>query len=186
MRFPPSRHHSPVCQRPHCPRWYPAWSLRSPVSLVRSFVGDQLLLRGQDSAPRCTPRWPAFATASRKRLPFGPLDELGPEPEIHCPLLSRAAGSIAVATIVAWPGRRSAGTCDGRHGSNGNWPDLPSHRRISTPEATTMRARLGEQITLGVRALDLFTTCRLGQRPRLVLGVRRQQVHAVRHARPCH
>ena len=39
----------------------------------------------------------------------------------------------------------------------------------SPPEATA-RARLGPRIDLGVRALDLFTTCRLGQRLGLFAG----------------
>lgn len=41
--------------------------------------------------------------------------------------------------------------------------------RGSAPEATR-RARLGERISLGVRALDLFVTCRYGQRIGLFAG----------------
>ncbi len=41
-------------------------------------------------------------------------------------------------------------------------------RRAAPPAAT--RARVGPAVTLGVRAMDLFTTCRLGQRMGLFAG----------------
>jgi flagellum-specific ATP synthase len=41
---------------------------------------------------------------------------------------------------------------------------------LAAPPEATSRARLGDRITLGVRALDLFTTCRLGQRLGLFSG----------------
>ena len=40
----------------------------------------------------------------------------------------------------------------------------------ASPPDATRRARLGDRITLGVRALDLFATCRLGQRLGLFSG----------------
>ena len=46
---------------------------------------------------------------------------------------------------------------------------LSSSVAASPPEATT-RARLGPRLTLGVRALDLFATCRQGQRLGLFAG----------------
>ena len=47
-------------------------------------------------------------------------------------------------------------------------PALPSGPRVrsvrSAPPEATRRARLGRRFSLGVRSLDLFTTCRYGQR----------------------
>ncbi len=47
-------------------------------------------------------------------------------------------------------------------------PALPSGPRVrsvrTAPPEATRRARLGRRISLGVRSLDLFTTCRSGQR----------------------
>jgi flagellum-specific ATP synthase len=99
-------------------------------------------------------------------LPFGSLDGLGPG-QIAA-LLPRTAGSLAVSD--GWLGRvvdPLGRAMDGK----GPVPEgaIPRPIAASPPEATS-RARLGDRITLGVRSLDLFTTCRLGQRLGLFSG----------------
>ncbi|MSO99893.1 MAG: flagellar protein export ATPase FliI [Acetobacteraceae bacterium] len=129
------------------------------------FVGDQVLLHGKDGmAVRA--EIAGFRDGRAHAMPFGALDGLGPGQTAT--LLPRAAGSLAVSD--RWLGRvidPMGKAIDGR----GPVPPGPTSRPIaaSPPEATS-RARLGDRITLGVRALDLFTTCRLGQRLGLFSG----------------
>jgi flagellum-specific ATP synthase len=129
------------------------------------FVGDQLLLRGRDEAS-VRAEVVGFRDNLAQALPFGSLEGLGPGQAVS--LLPRAAGSIAVSDN--WLGRvidPLGGPVDGK----GPLPAGSAPRPIAaTPPAATHRARLGERITLGVRALDLFTTCRLGQRLGLFSG----------------
>jgi flagellum-specific ATP synthase len=99
-------------------------------------------------------------------LPFGNLEGLGPgQPAM---LLPRTAGTIAVSDL--WLGRvvdPLGRAMDGK----GPVPAGNSPRPIAaSPPEATHRARLGDRINLGVRALDLFATCRVGQRLGLFSG----------------
>ena len=129
------------------------------------FVGDQLLLRGRDGTPMRA-EVAGFRDGLVRALPFGPLNGLGAGQIVS--LLPRTAGSIAVAD--SWLGRvvNPLGRAMDGKGPMGTGP-ISRSIAASPPEAT-IRARLGERITLGVRALDLFTTCRLGQRLGLFSG----------------
>jgi flagellum-specific ATP synthase len=129
------------------------------------FVGDQLQLYGRDGAS-VRAEVAGFRDDLARALPFGNLDGLGPGQTAT--LLSRSAGSLAVSDL--WLGRvvdPLGRAMDGR----GPVPagNRPRPIAASPPEATS-RARLGDRITLGVRALDLFTTCRVGQRLGLFSG----------------
>jgi flagellum-specific ATP synthase len=129
------------------------------------FVGDQLLLYGRDGAS-VRAEVAGFRDGIAQALPFGTLDGLGPGQMAS--LLPRTSGSLAVSE--GWLGRvvdPLGRAMDGK----GPLPTGSMPRPIFAvpPEATT-RARLGDRITLGVRALDLFTTCRLGQRLGLFSG----------------
>jgi flagellum-specific ATP synthase len=129
------------------------------------FVGDQLLLSGRDGPP-VRAEVVGFRDSLAQALPFGGLDGLGPGQTVS--LLPRVAGSIAVS--ADWLGRvvdPLGRAVDGK----GPMPagTVPRPIAAAPPEATS-RARLGDRITLGVRALDLFTTCRLGQRLGLFSG----------------
>jgi flagellum-specific ATP synthase len=99
-------------------------------------------------------------------LPFGTLDGLGPGQMAS--LLPRTSGSLALSD--GWLGRvvdPLGRSMDGK----GPVPAGPAPRPISAaPPEATGRARLGDRFALGVRALDLFTTCRLGQRLGLFSG----------------
>jgi flagellum-specific ATP synthase len=129
------------------------------------FVGDQLLLNGRDGAS-VRAEVAGFRDGLAQALPFGALDGLGPG--LTVTLLPRTAGFLAVSDD--WLGRvldPLGFAMDGK----GPVPAGPVPRPIAAapPEATN-RARLGDRIELGVRALDLFTTCRLGQRLGLFSG----------------
>jgi len=129
------------------------------------FVGDQLLLSSRDGAS-VQAEVAGFRDGLAQTLPFGPLEGLGPGQTVT--LLPRTAGFVSVSD--AWLGRvidPLARPLDGR----GTVSAGAAPRSISAapPEATS-RARLGDRIALGVRALDLFTTCRLGQRLGLFSG----------------
>jgi flagellum-specific ATP synthase len=129
------------------------------------FVGDQLLLYGRDGTS-VRAEVAGFHDGNAQALPFGTLDGLGPGQMAS--LLPRTSGSLAVSDD--WLGRvvdPLGRAMDGK----GPVPTGPIPRPIaSSPPEATSRARLGDRVTLGVRALDLFTTCRLGQRLGLFSG----------------
>jgi flagellum-specific ATP synthase len=129
------------------------------------FVGDQLLLRRRDGAS-VRAEVAGFRDGLAQALPFGGLDGLGPGQTAE--LLPRGAGWLSVSD--GWLGRvvdPLGRAMDGK----GPVPEgaVPRPIAAAPPEATS-RARLGDRIPLGVRALDLFTTCRTGQRLGLFSG----------------
>ena len=128
-------------------------------------VGDQLLLHGRDGVP-VRAEVAGFRDGLAQALPFAAIEGLGPGQ--MATLLPPSAGSLAVSD--AWTGRvidPLGRPADGK----GALPVglTPRPVNASPPEATA-RARLGPRIDLGVRALDLFTTCRQGQRLGLFAG----------------
>lgn len=129
------------------------------------FVGDQVRLNGRDGGS-VQAEVVGFRDGRAHALPFGPLDGLGPGQTAA--LLPRSASCLAVSgdflgRVIDPLGR----PLDGK----GPLPRGPDARPISAaPPESTSRARLGPRINLGVRALDLFATCRLGQRLGLFAG----------------
>jgi flagellum-specific ATP synthase len=128
-------------------------------------VGDRINLAtrdGRDSLAEVV----GFRSGLARALPFAAsADGLGPGGKAT--LLSRG-GTLAVAP--SWLGRvidPLGNPLDGR----GRLAPGPLPRPVrAPPPAATKRARLGPRIDLGVRALDLFTTCRQGQRLGLFAG----------------
>jgi flagellum-specific ATP synthase len=124
-----------------------------------AFIGDQLRLSGRDGGA-ITAEVVGFRDGLAQALPFGVLDGLGPGQAVS--VLPRTSGSLAITD--SWLGRvidPMGRPMDGK----GPLPPGRIARLVSAPSPpATIRARLGERVTLGVRALDLFTTCRLGQR----------------------
>jgi flagellum-specific ATP synthase len=127
-------------------------------------VGDRVALSARDRG-KVLAEIVGFRGGVAQALPFGPADGLGPG--------SKAAvlghgGSLAVADT--WLGRvidPLGNPLDRR----GRLPPGPTRRLVrAAPPMATERARLGPRIDLGVRALDLFTTCRQGQRLGLFAG----------------
>ncbi len=129
------------------------------------FVGDQILLHGRDGIGTRA-EVAGFRDGRAYALPFAGLDGLGPGQTAS--LLPRAAGTLAVSD--GWLGRvvdPMGKAIDGK----GPIPAGDTPRPVSArPPAATERARLGDRISLGVRALDLFATCRVGQRLGLFAG----------------
>ena len=129
------------------------------------FIGDQLLLQGRDGTG-VRAEVAGFRDGRAHALPFGGLEGLGPGQTAS--VLPRAAGSMAVSD--GWLGRvvdPLGQPIDGK----GAVPEGQTARPVAaSPPDATGRARLGDRITLGVRALDLFATCRLGQRLGLFAG----------------
>ncbi|UPG74383.1 FliI/YscN family ATPase [Roseomonas gilardii subsp. gilardii] len=94
---------------------------------------------------------------------------------IHAALDRRPDG-VAVGDVVRFDGEAGIAPSDGWLGRVVNargrpmdgGPNLPSgarSRRLhAAPPLAGLRQRLGDRIDLGVRALDLFATCRRGQR----------------------
>jgi flagellum-specific ATP synthase len=127
-------------------------------------VGDRIGLSSRDSRPILA-EIVGFRGNLAQALPFGAADGLGPG---GAAVVLGHSGTLAVAD--AWLGRviDPLGYPLDRRGR------LPPGRvrrsvRAAAPVATH-RARLGPRIDLGIRALDLFATCRQGQRLGLFSG----------------
>ena len=131
-------------------------------------VGDRVGLRGRRGG-----LLPAeiigFRAGRAQAMALGSLEGLGPgSPAV----LSLDAGSrrSGLAVSSGWLGRvvdPLGRPLDGL----GPLPQGAEARPVrAAPPDATLRARLGPPISLGVRALDLFTTCRQGQRLGLFAG----------------
>ncbi len=174
----------------------PAFTLQGRVTGLPCLAGDRAGLSGplpggqRRVRPGRTGRPVAaeivgFRGGRAQAMTFGPLDGLGPGTPARALVLREAepdpqggaqaatgfgfaAGALAVSD--AWLGRvidPLGRPLDGKGA-------LPQGKRAqpvrrSAPEATA-RARLGPRIALGVRALDVFATCRQGQRLGLFAG----------------
>ena len=129
------------------------------------FVGDRILLRGRDG--RAVPaEIVGFLGGLAQALPFAALEGLGPGQGAE--VMPRSAALLSVSD--GWLGRvidPLGRAIDGRGPPRAGI--VPRSPRGAPPDATR-RARLGPRVTLGVRALDLFTTCRVGQRLGLFAG----------------
>ena len=128
-------------------------------------VGDRLRMHGRASSP--TPaEIIGFKAGHALAMPLGPLGGIGPGAQATMPL-----GGCPPALTVSdqWLGRVIDPLGNPLDGRGALTPGSPRPVRPSPIPATT-RARLGPRIALGVRALDLFTTCRAGQRLGLFAG----------------
>ena len=100
-------------------------------------------------------------------LPFASLAGLAPGTRVSAPL---GAAPATLPVSEGWLGRivdPLGRPVDGL----GPLPACAALRRVhADPPAAATRARLGARCALGVRALDLFTTCRAGQRLGLFAG----------------
>jgi flagellum-specific ATP synthase len=127
-------------------------------------VGDRIALsaRGrQDVLAEIV----GFRGGAAQALPFAAADGLGPGGKA---VVLSHGGTLAVAD--AWLGR-VIDPLGNPLDRGGRLPAGPVRRPVRlAPPAATRRARLGPRIELGIRALDLFTTCRQGQRLGLFSG----------------
>ena len=131
-------------------------------------VGDRILLRGRDEP--CVPaEIVGFRNDAAKAMAYGPLEGIGPGGSAMF-ATATASRPGRLAPTDAWLGRVMdplGRPIDGK----GRLPAGPVSRpvRAGPPEAT-LRARLGPRIDLGVEVMNLFTTCRTGQRLGLFAG----------------
>lgn len=135
-------------------------------------VGDRMFLMRRNGAA-IPAEIIGFSGSHAHAMAFGSLDGLASGSEVQFPVFigSRApkpGGSLPVSD--GWIGRiidPLGRPLDGK----GPLPPGPVPRPVRTaPPDATLRARLGPRIDLGVRAMNLFTTCREGQRLGLFAG----------------
>ncbi len=127
-------------------------------------VGDRIALSARDSRPVLA-EIVGFRGGLAQALPFAAADGLGPGGKA---VVLGHGGTLAVAD--AWLGR-VIDPLGNPLDRSGRLPPGPFRRPVrAAPPPATRRARLGPRIELGVRALDLFATCRQGQRLGLFAG----------------
>ena len=131
-------------------------------------VGDRIMLRGRD-AQVVPAEIVGFRNNAAQAMAYGSLDGIGPGVSAT---FAVGAASLPgrLAPTDGWLGRvldPLGRPLDGK----GRLPVGPVSRpvRAGPPEAT-LRARLGPRVDLGVEVMNLFTTCRTGQRLGLFAG----------------
>nr|WP_256366975.1 flagellar protein export ATPase FliI [Acidisphaera sp. L21] len=134
-------------------------------------VGDRIALASRDGR-EVTAEVLGFRGTAARAMAFSALDGIGPGSTARAAARvgQSGTGGATLAPNDTWLGRvidPLGMPLDGR----GALPrgDRPLPVRAGPPDATT-RARLGERLDLGVTALNLFTTCRSGQRLGLFAG----------------
>jgi flagellum-specific ATP synthase len=132
-------------------------------------VGDRLTL-GRRDGQEVPAEVVGFRDGRARAMPFGTIEGLGP----FAPAILRrghaAAAPLALAVDESWLGRvvdPLGRPLDGRGALGAGAVARPV--RAAPPEAAR-RARLGPRLDLGVAALNLFVTCRQGQRLGLFAG----------------
>jgi flagellum-specific ATP synthase len=136
-------------------------------------IGDRLVLEGRDGRETLA-EIVGFRNDRAQAMAFGALDGIGPGGKARFDLRGPARTALGHGATIAvddsWIGRvvdPLGQPIDG--GSPVARGATPRRVRADPPVATT-RARLGPRIDLGVRALDVFATCRRGQRLGLFAG----------------
>ena len=133
-------------------------------------VGDRLVLQRRDGSA-VTAETVGFRGDHARVMAFEAMDGVGPGSPATIAIDVRRAPTRPVLTpCAAWLGR----VIDplGRPlDSLGVLPRGDCGRAVrADPPAATSRARLGDRLDLGVTALNLFATCRAGQRLGLFAG----------------
>lgn len=132
-------------------------------------VGDRIELQGR-TGPPIAAEITGFRNGSAQAMPLGPMTGIGPGATANLPVsLNTVAGCSTLPVSDGWLGRiidPLGHPLDQR----GALPPGPPRPVRAAPPAAASRSRLGARISLGVRALDLFTTCREGQRLGLFAG----------------
>jgi flagellum-specific ATP synthase len=132
-------------------------------------VGDRVQLRTRTDTS-VTAEVVGFRAGRARALAFGDLNGLGAGASAAVPFgVGGAAGGASIRIGESWLGRvlDPLGTPLDRCGSLGSGTLRPVR---AEPPPAGLRARLGPRLSLGVRALDLFATCRTGQRLGLFAG----------------
>ena len=139
-------------------------------------IGDRITLLAQSvvSQPGQVHRSAAvaaeivgFRAGQARALAFGTLDGIGPGCMAAAPHMRARRAQLTISD--GWIGR-VVDPMGEPLDSLGPLTAGPPRPINVGPPAAASRARLGPRISLGVRALDLFTTCRQGQRLGLFAG----------------
>ena len=132
-------------------------------------IGDRLQMSARDGGRVCA-EVIGFRGSRARALAFGDLNGLG----VGAPASVRLTMSAAPATSQlrigdGWLGRVVDPLGNPLDGKGTLGDGVPCAVRADPPQAA-QRSRLGARVSLGVRALDLFATCRSGQRLGLFAG----------------
>ncbi len=129
-------------------------------------LGDRVHLVGRDGT-EVPAEIVSFTDGIACAMPFTEMEGIGPGCIARCHPVGRERGSLT--PNKAWLGRivdPLGRPLDGL----GPLPRGASRRSRCSPPEATKRDRLGDPLELGVKALDLFTTMRKGQRLGLFAG----------------
>jgi flagellum-specific ATP synthase len=133
-------------------------------------VGDRIKLTSRDHRDVAAEIL-GFRGVAARAMAFGPLDGIGPGSPARTSFDALGRHSLnTLAPSCSWMGRvidPFGRPLDGRGALV--LGDRPRSVRAGPPDATS-RTRLGERVDLGVAALNLFATCRAGQRLGLFAG----------------
>lgn len=130
-------------------------------------IGDQIAIHAR-SGSTIQSEVVGFHEAQARVMAFGSLEGIGPGCEAQIPLSRQSCASLGV--NESWLGRVIDPLGVPMDGKGPLIPALTQQPVLSSPPNAATRARLGDRIDLGVRALDAFTTCRRGQRLGLFAG----------------
>jgi flagellum-specific ATP synthase len=128
-------------------------------------LGDRLALQCRD-AVTIPAEIVGFRAGSAQAMPLGALTGIGPGTRAIYPI---RVSQSTLAPSDGWLGRvidPLGQPLDDR----GPLPPGTPRRVRAPPPPAALRNRLGARLSLGVRSLDLFTTCRSGQRLGLFAG----------------
>ena len=134
-------------------------------------VGDRISLQNRAGAD-VEAEIVGFRSGTARALMFGALDGIGPgnPARLAVASLSLQAGmGVSLKPSPAWLGRVVDPLGRPLDGKGPVAAGEPRPVRAAAPQAAG-RARLGPRLSLGVRVMDLFTTCREGQRLGLFAG----------------
>ena len=131
-------------------------------------IGDRLTLVGRGEAVPA--EITAFRAGAAQAMPLGPLTGIGPgaRADLSIPF-HRSSVQAGLHVSDGWLGR-VIDPLGNPLDQKGVLPPGPLRPVRAAPPPAAQRSRLGACIGLGVKALDLFTTCRSGQRLGLFAG----------------
>ncbi|WP_429955581.1 flagellar protein export ATPase FliI [Gluconobacter japonicus] len=130
-------------------------------------IGDRIAIHAR-SGNTIQSEVVGFHDAQARVMAFGSLEGIGPGCQARIPLSRQSCASLGV--NESWLGRVIDPLGVPMDGKGPLTPALTRQPVLSSPPNAATRARLGDRIDLGVRALDAFTTCRRGQRLGLFAG----------------
>ncbi|GBR53579.1 flagellar protein export ATPase FliI [Gluconobacter sphaericus] len=129
-------------------------------------IGDRVAVKARDGRI-VQSEVVGFQGDVARLMSFGSLDGIGPGCEARIPLNRHDDG---LGVNEGWLGRVLDPLGQPIDGKGPLFPSFERQPVQCPPPNAASRARLGERIDLGVRALDTFATCRRGQRLGLFAG----------------